>query len=531
MSHLASPSRIPVDASPDLWPCVWTWIDFFHTYWDYLPISEVFKQIPKTIIHSPIIIAMDKNARTSEVIRSAPGVRLVLALAWRGMLGEDDRQVLDRPGALLAISEAAAIVTDDTNVGGNFDELVEAAGGRVTDLASTVVQHFSRAHSARKSQTTALFLMSCINLLDEHTDPTRSLCNALRSIGFVAILVHIISTVHDTDAESVISDCAQSVLIACLGCLVKMLKAPPDIALAIDSGLLQLAVVIAASIKGVTDGKHMIIQRMFDKVLIPSLVHYAVVAQLQKCFPEAAAVAARSTIEKSPFAAAWKNLSTLIKSRVGFLNSWEAKARPSFKACDNLICGKIASRHDFKCCAACRTMDYCSEECQSADWRAGHKDMCQSLAHVKFRRPETITTRGKSFMRALLTHDYQSLILDMCSRKVHFMSLHIRVGRSSDLELFDPASEILLQFPRESRSGGRMDLHVMATLEGDTSRLHLFPMRTSTAKLHHRLVAVAQEIREIPRNTPRAEFLHHVGRLVISSVEEAKCDPDFELIH
>ncbi|KAJ6548885.1 hypothetical protein B0H19DRAFT_1265679 [Mycena capillaripes] len=148
--------------------------------------------------------------------------------------------------------------------------------------------------------------------------------------------------------------------------------------------------------------------------------------------------------------------------------------------------------------------------------------MCQGLARVTFRKPETITTRGKSFMRALLTHDYQSLMLDMCSRKVHFIYEHpdqqavtvfnysstdgveIKVGRSSDLESFDPASEILLQFPRESRSGGRMDLHVMATSEGDTSRLHLFPMRTSTAKLH-RLAAAAQEIREIPRNTPRAE--------------------------
>ncbi|KAJ6548883.1 hypothetical protein B0H19DRAFT_1074690 [Mycena capillaripes] len=303
---------------------------FFRTYWDYLPISEVFKQIPASIIHSPIIIAMDKDAKTSEVLRSTPGFRLVLALAWRGMLGEDDHQVLDRPGTLLAISETAAIATDDTNVGGNFDELVEAAGGRVTDLASMVAQHFPRAHSARKSQATALFLLPCISILDEHTDPTRSLCNALRSIGFVAIPVRIISTVHDTAAESVISDCAQSVLIACLDCLVKMLKAPPDIALAIDSGLLQLAVVIAASIKGVTDGKYMIIQRMFDKVLIPSLVHCAVVAQLQKCFPEAAAVAARSTIGKSPFAVAWKNLSTLIRSRIGFLDSWEGKARPSW---------------------------------------------------------------------------------------------------------------------------------------------------------------------------------------------------------
>ncbi|KAJ6582427.1 hypothetical protein B0H19DRAFT_1252521 [Mycena capillaripes] len=477
---------------------------------------------------------MDKDAKTSEVIRSTPGVRLVLALAWRGMLGEDDHQVLDRPGTLLAISEAAAIATDDTNVGGSFDELVAAAGGRVTDLASMVVQHFSRAHSARKSQATALFLLSCINILDEHTDPTRSLCNALQSICFVAILVPIIFTVHDTAAESIISDCAQNVLIACLEYRMKMPKAPLDIALAIESGLLQLAVVIAASIKGVTDGKHAIIQRMFDKVLIPSLVHYAVVVQLQKCFPEAVAVAARYTIGKSPFAAMEKSFD-FDKVAVGFLDSWEAKARPSFKACDNLIVSPLRSS--------------LFSHSMFASAEKSHQDTTSSA--VPLVEPWTIVPRSVSLRigvlgiktcakawRALNLGDPRqsphavgivlayNLMLDICSRKVHFMYEHpdqqavtvfnysstdgveIKVGRSSDLESFDPASEILHQFPRESRSGGRMGLHVMATLEGGTSRLHLFPVRTSTAKLHHRLVAVAQGIREIPRSTPRAEFLH-----------------------
>ncbi|KAJ7882125.1 hypothetical protein B0H13DRAFT_1891051 [Mycena leptocephala] len=249
-------------------------------------------------------------------------------MAWRGMLGEDE--LFARPGALLAISEAVGIAIEDADQGSNFDELVEAAGGTVKGLASLLGGGAS-VNGVR------------CEAYNDYTSPPR----------------HRRAKRHRQ----------------LLRCLSIMLRTPPDIALAIESGLLQVVVTIAGSIKDDADSKHAIIQRLFDKVLLPSLVHYAVVAQLQKCFPEAAAVSARFTNGKSPFATAWGNLWALIESRVDFFNSWEAQSRPSFKACDNLTCGKIAPRHNFKCCAACRTADYCSEECQSADWHGGHKDM------------------------------------------------------------------------------------------------------------------------------------------------------------
>ncbi|KAJ7837470.1 hypothetical protein B0H13DRAFT_1912436 [Mycena leptocephala] len=378
-------------------------MDFFHTYWNFLPTAKALTQIMLCIVHAPIILALDKDAQTSKVIRATPGVRFVLAMAWRGMLGEDE--LFTRPGALLAISEAVGIATEDADQGSNFDELVEAAGGTVKDLASLVIQHFSRAQSTPKSKETVIFLLSCFQLLYGSSDAAHSLGVALRSMG-----------------------------------------TPPDIALAIESGLLQVVVTIAGSIKDDADSKHAIIQRLFDKVLLPSLVHYAVVAQLQKCFPEAAAVSARFTNGTSPFATAWGNLWALIESRVDFFNSWEAQSRPSLKACHNLTCGKIAPRHNFKCCAACRTADYCSEECQSADWRGGQKTMtviCIRKVFFMYEHPGEQT---------LVIFDYYSP-----------GRFGIHVAPSSHLESCDSASEMLVQIPRAARSDGRMDLHLMIT--------------------------------------------------------------------
>jgi hypothetical protein len=130
----------------------------------------------------------------------------------------------------------------------------------------------------------------------------------------------------------------------------------------------------------------------------------------------------------------------------------------------------------------------------------------------------------------------------ICIRKVFFMYEHpgeqtlvifdyyspgrygIHVAPSSHLESCDSASEMLVQIPRAARSDGRIDLHLMITGEGPI----LFPMRTSTATLHDRLVAATQEI---PPGSTREEALEHVKSIVTSLVKEIKRDPDFELIH
>ncbi|KAJ7041516.1 hypothetical protein C8F04DRAFT_144052 [Mycena alexandri] len=52
----------------------------------------------------------------------------------------------------------------------------------------------------------------------------------------------------------------------------------------------------------------------------------------------------------------------------------------SVRGCDNLACGQIKKRPDFKCCGACRQRYYCSETCQRRDWQSDHGLVC-SLLH------------------------------------------------------------------------------------------------------------------------------------------------------
>ncbi|KAJ7323516.1 hypothetical protein DFH08DRAFT_887349 [Mycena albidolilacea] len=65
------------------------------------------------------------------------------------------------------------------------------------------------------------------------------------------------------------------------------------------------------------------------------------------------------------------------------LDTWELAGRPSFKACDNLKCGKINKKDKFRSCSACHSTSYCSEKCQRVDWLDAHRDVCNSFRNAR----------------------------------------------------------------------------------------------------------------------------------------------------
>ncbi len=63
----------------------------------------------------------------------------------------------------------------------------------------------------------------------------------------------------------------------------------------------------------------------------------------------------------------------------------EAKSIPKKGTCFNLLCShqnRFVERSKLRCCSRCRSVNYCSRECQVADWSL-HKSFCDEVAATR----------------------------------------------------------------------------------------------------------------------------------------------------
>ncbi|KAJ6536909.1 hypothetical protein B0H19DRAFT_379486 [Mycena capillaripes] len=306
-----------------------------------------------------------------------------------------------------------AIITHRFDIEANFYEIVEALGS-VRDLAATIAQQFVRVCS-RPDRAAAESICSCLAFLGGNSKPVERLGDALRSLGFIATLITTISILHENAASEAVELC-----IAYLICTLNHFPGFPYVAQALESGLLRVLLKVGASTRVEDEDPNdngrvsLKIIELLTLILPRATVHYTVLLQLKKTFPEAVDLALKLNFHKSAFSREWTKFSTLVKLRFKVVDHWEMQRRLSLKACDNLDCGKIDRRNTFKVCAACRDAAYCSEHCQAADWRAGHKDVCHRLRSDRIQHPDMLTTRGKSFLRALLTDDYLRHMKSIC---------------------------------------------------------------------------------------------------------------------
>ncbi|KAJ7694628.1 hypothetical protein B0H17DRAFT_1199150 [Mycena rosella] len=407
-------------------------------------------------------------------------------------------------GSLTNAVEAHIILTADSDTKANCEEVVDALGGTVQHLASAVLQYFHRVCSNPVISATELFLVSCFGFLTGGKDGmVRSLEKALLSVDFIPIFIATMSIMHDAGANSTVQ--------TCLHYLWRIFNRPPGythIVLALKSGLLPAVIKIAASMKLKDERPHDLVRSLTNikdlltEILPRATVHWAVVAEVKNIFPEAVSLAAQSRLSKSVFSRDWKEFSALAVERIKLLDSWERLSRLSFKACDNMDCGKIALKHKFKSCATCQSSDYCSRNCQLIDWRAGHRDEYQELRTIRLQDPETLglSTRGKSF----LARDFFTIFSYAGARGVE-----IDVKPASDVRASPWAAQLPRQVARMARSGGRMAVHLVVYYEGDQIRRLFLPVRTPTPRLGEglrRAVGVVPEGKTVENVSWDVEF-------------------------
>ncbi|KAJ7439903.1 hypothetical protein B0H11DRAFT_2293196 [Mycena galericulata] len=511
ISVLSSTSLIPIEASPELWPHLWDWLDFVHTYWAYLPLgAKVDSEGEVCLLHSKIIVALSRHPDTAKLIRSTPGVRRILALGWKSVL--DDESLF--AGSMIDVVCMVPILSDRFDDKANSEEIVEAVGGSFQHLALTIVQHLVRSWSVSKSPEAAAFAGCCFVFLNGDGAATGRLTAALRSVGFIQTLVTTISVLHGATAAA--SNSAG--IDGCMYYLLALLNDPPgyhDIAQAIKSDFLRVIAKVATS-KCVANKKSNVpfpiastITEILNVFLPRATVHYAVVLELKNALPEAEDFAIKSGFHKSRFSREWENFVALAKTRIKLLEEFDVFSR--LKACDNMDCGKIVAKTELRCCSSCQSRNYCSRTCQAMDWRDGHRDLCQDLRTARCDDPDPLTTRGKSFLRALLTKDYLSEPFFTVFAYASSSGVEIDFKPCSEVLERDRAAQLPSELSRLARSRGRMQMHLMFIYGGEVSRLISSPMRMQSSKLHDGLLRALELV-------PEGKTVEDVSSLVEESL-------------
>ncbi|KAJ7113110.1 hypothetical protein C8R44DRAFT_984922 [Mycena epipterygia] len=504
-------TSIPSELLSHLWPRVWPWLQFLDTYAYFLVGAPV---AATNCVQSLLQIRQfQEDPHTAALIDLTPGVCILVARAWAFLL----RAPIPNDDALAALCDLIgrprqSRPLDDDILQLHIDELIEGAGGSPTDLAELVVTHIRLAFSEpqRSFSSRNAFILEGVMLFIQNSQYRPHLpAEAFLSCG---ILRAIIQTVCDLNAAGI--DGMDRILDNCFSTIHWLLEtAPsflPSVTEAVKVGLLRAIVSCGSGPAAKVALPHL--KRMFSH-LASSSIHYRPLCLMRDAIPDTEALVRTRRFAASYISDSWSVFLKVLDRRFKLLEFFQSDRYYSVRACDNLACGEIVKRPDFKRCGGCRSRYYCSETCQRADWRrGGHRNTCRALLTASRRFLDPLSMRELNFLRAVLHQDYLSSKFDILLQQIEFMthrpgvafytSLDYTSGtgnptteihpHSAHDESSDPAERDLIV--RAAKSGGLMELHRMCLPMGSRALMIWIPMRATSPRLHDGVREIAKEL-------------------------------------
>ncbi|KAJ6609127.1 hypothetical protein B0H10DRAFT_2226207 [Mycena sp. CBHHK59/15] len=406
----------PPEASRDLWPRVFKWMDFIHTYWDYLPEVKTLDETQAHLIHLSIILHFSSRDDTARLIVSTPGARIILAGAWAALVR--DNNLLGKDPAFREVVLLLLLLKQDVSDPENFGEIVAGVGGSLDDLAALAIKQISHAAISPKTEMTVGFLGSIMAFLNETSNGHFN--SALISKGIVAALVATAHAFADVTGRTIVP-----ALQLCFMMLIDYLGMPPGypwVIEALNAGLLRAIVAVGVAPRLADLSIH--VKDLLLRILPSSMVYYSVVAQLNDKFSDIEALGATRGLAESTISREWQHFSKLATERVGLLEIFESDNWVSMRGCDNMQCGTIDKKRHFDRCSHCASALYCSRDCQKVDWRNGHREACQRLRSVRLRHPEILGTRERAFLHAVLFYCSTNQTQNLLVEQAIFMHVH-----------------------------------------------------------------------------------------------------------
>ncbi|KAJ7673953.1 hypothetical protein DFH06DRAFT_1467324 [Mycena polygramma] len=395
--------QVPPGAGVDLWPRVWSWVNFellFHSV-----MGQFGVRLPSEAELCVSLITFSGELGTHEpthqVIATTPGLQAFVVRAWVFILRANS---YDTEARNAVIGDIFGFL-DPTC----FDEIIAGAGGTLQDLVAVVTAHLNMAIldlDETLPEEPLSHLGKVLNFtvdFDKARSPLRRpLCSALIDGGLMETITRIArAVIYGTQPVT------KAVLDICLVLLCDMLL--------IESGYRKLREAIHAGLLlAVLRGAQRNVSSNINRSLLLLLVDILPAATVN-CNVLADIGTAHMALE-GPFSAegfdpevwnAWNAFSETLLERLDVLRTFDTRANVSLKACDNMDCNIIKEKIQLRRCSGCRDLLYCSRECQRFDWgEGGHRDQCVVHRTQRIDIELASTPRERAFMRALLHHDY-----------------------------------------------------------------------------------------------------------------------------
>ncbi|KAJ7159375.1 hypothetical protein C8R43DRAFT_994521 [Mycena crocata] len=554
LKGISSVYSISVHALPDLWSRYWLWIRFFvasdFTLTFRIPsIPEVDAEESREEICFDLVeflSRMKHHPAATGVMISMPDFAFVMAKTWATVSDLDDGPTAIFAYEILARFLFAEVKTPSVNF---IDQLIVGAGGSCNALASLVrdfIRRFIPDREQPVSKDTIYFLGTLIDFIVDMEDTMLSRAAAspsmgplfiqLLAIGFITSLTRVVYVLAHSSRTA-----ASPVLRNSLALLCRFLSTSSDhelVASAIDAGLVHS--IVACALAG---RSHPQLDSLLDDILPPSLAYYSTLDSLEGAMAAVQEALANEAMSSEWLDEKWGPFQAVADERLEIMKHFHNRMVESWKACDNVECGKVMEHLNFRRCSACRNFYYCSLACQKVDWReGGHREICTTEDSFRLGENQNFSTRERTFFRdVLLTWDYEMLARTVIyPQKVLFMARHpgtpyftlfdythgrvrlevLALDGELALREFGQNAEWRHDVVRAGRSQGRMQLDVMAISAGNQIRYFLVPLRAESPHIHNTLERLARE-------SPFARDPPDLSRL-IEQIRSPELEPEFE---
>ncbi|KAJ7102715.1 hypothetical protein C8R44DRAFT_887461 [Mycena epipterygia] len=446
LDGIASVHGIVPASGVDIWPRFWGWTDFVNTYRDSFPHAPTEMRLGMRILR--LVTHLRPDERTLHLIDTTRGLRALITKTWVLLqrVNLEKRAIAFKQ--LTPFLHFHMMPSDPVHL----EEIIEGADGSLDTLASLVVNHLNHLTSttgtAESAETLDFFedVFMFVYQLDDQPDPFSGpvegkhspICAALLSNGIVPALASAIKVLAEA-AETRKSSVIVNHLIVMLK--KKLYTFPVDrwIAQAIDAGFLRGLVCHIGRGTGPMDVET--ITTIFELTLAPSTVYYSVVSKLRVAVHHVEDLVATSKFKRSKAFKSWQALQDIAEERLRVLEYF--RDNMSKRACDNL---------------------------EKLDM------LCQQVAFIRQNPSEQFIT----------VRDYQH----GWGQTAIFPNA---IWAPPLAPIGECCEENLL---RASRSGGRMELHVLG-IRGHAERagqFRMFPLRRNTSQLHDGQQQIATDI-------------------------------------